>query len=91
MPHSIPTIEARKKFTSLSETLQSQPELGVIAVTRHGQPVLAVMSWEFYETLLETIQIMSDKKLTLLLREGIKDANVGRVKPWKTIKKELCL
>jgi PHD/YefM family antitoxin component YafN of YafNO toxin-antitoxin module len=91
MDTSIPIIEARNKLTNLPETFHNQPELGAIAVTRRGKPVLAVMSWEFYESLLETMEIMSDTELMPLLRQSLQEAKTGKTKAWQNIKKELGL
>ena len=88
MTESMPIIEARNKLTSLPEALQNQPELGAIAITRRGQPVLALMSWELYESLLETIEIVSDEKLMPLLRQSIREAAAGQVKHWDAVKNE---
>lgn len=87
MNRSIPIIEARNKLTNLPETLQNQPELGAIAVTRRGKPVLAVMSWDFYESLLETLEIMGDEELMPLLRQSLLEAKSGKIKPWQKVKK----
>ena len=91
MNTSIPIIEARNKLTNLPETLQNQPELGAIAVTRRGKPVLAVMSWEFYESLLETLEVMGDEKLITMLRQSLDDIAAGKTKSWQKAKKELGL
>ena len=45
--------EARKEFLDLPEKLAREPERAVI-ITRRGQPVLAVLRWEFYESLVES-------------------------------------
>ncbi|HYY15122.1 MAG TPA: hypothetical protein VE965_00490 [Gammaproteobacteria bacterium] len=50
----MPIIEARKKLTSFPEVFAQEPELGAVAVTRRGKPVLAVMLRELYEALIET-------------------------------------
>jgi antitoxin YefM len=89
MPESMPIIEARNKLTSLPETLQAHPELGAIAVTRRGQPVLAVMSWELYESLLETLEIMSDEELVPLLRRSLDEAAAGKTVAWESVKAQL--
>jgi antitoxin YefM len=88
---TMPIIEARNKLTSLPEVLEGQLEQNAIAVTRRGKPVLAVMSWDFYESLLETLEIMSDAELLPLLRKSLNEAAKGRTVPWNTAKKQLGL
>lgn len=89
MEKSLPIVEARKRLTSLPEDLAKDREAGVVAVTRRGKPVLAVMSWELYEGLLETMEIMSDPELMAQIREGIKDMKDGRTIPWEDVEREL--
>lgn len=50
----------------------------VLAVTRRNKEVMAVMSWELYEGLLETLEIVSDDTLTKQLRKGLDDVKAGR-------------
>ena len=79
--------EARHGLTALPRRLAHQP--GAVAVTRRGRPVLAVLTWEFYESLVETLEIMSDEKLVSSLRRGIKELRKGKGVPWEQAKKEL--
>lgn len=91
MTRTMPIIEARKKLTALPEKLEEEKELGAVAVTRRGKPVLAVMSWEFYESLMETLEIMGDADLMAALRKSIKQAKMGKTLPWEQVKKDLDL
>ena len=45
MTRTMPLVEARKRLTSLPEELEHEGEIDVLAVTRRGKPVLAVMPW----------------------------------------------
>ncbi|MBI3697459.1 MAG: type II toxin-antitoxin system prevent-host-death family antitoxin, partial [Acidobacteria bacterium] len=58
MTQSMPIIKARNKLTALPEWFGRQPEAGAVAVTRRGKPVLAVMSWDLYASLVETLEIL---------------------------------
>jgi antitoxin YefM len=87
---SIPMMEARKKLTSLPEELEGQIEDTAVAVTRRGKPVLAIMTWEFFEALYETMEIMGDEKLIHSLRQSIEEVRKGKTIPWEKAKKELC-
>ena len=51
----------------------------VLAVTRTNKKVMAVMSWELYEGLLETVEVLSDRKLMDQLRKGVEDVKAGRI------------
>lgn len=81
--------EARNQITSLPETLLEEP--GAVAITRRGKPVLAVMPWELYESIVETLEIMGDEVQMEALRSGIKDLRDGNTLSTDEVKKELGL
>ncbi len=89
MLKDIPITEARHELTSLPERFAKEP--GAVAVTRRGKPVLAIMPWELYESLVETLEIMGDKDLMASLRKSIKEAEAGKMIPWDQVKKDLGL
>ena len=67
--------EARNAFMKLPErTAKDQ----VLAVTRRNKEVLAVMSWELYEGLLETLEVLSDPELLGHLKAAVEDVKAGR-------------
>ena len=71
----IPITEARKQFMKLPDQAAKHQ---ILAVTRRNKEVLAVMSWELYEGLLETLEVLSDSKLMKNLKKGIDDVKAGR-------------
>ncbi len=89
MPKTLPMIEARKQLTSLPEQFEREGDADVVAVTRRGKPVLAVMPWEFYEALTETLEVMSDDTLMESLRQSIGELKAGKTIPWEEAKQEL--
>jgi PHD/YefM family antitoxin component YafN of YafNO toxin-antitoxin module len=91
MTQSMPIIEARNKLTTLPEEFQNHPEMGAVEVTRRGKPVLAILPWELYESLIETMEILSDEKLMLSLRKSIQQAKEGKLIPWEKVKEDLNL
>ena len=50
----------------------------ILAITRRNKEVMAVMSWELYEGLLETLEVMSDHELMNNLKMGLDDVKAGR-------------
>jgi PHD/YefM family antitoxin component YafN of YafNO toxin-antitoxin module len=82
-------MEARKQLTSLPETLIHNGELDVAEVTRRGKPVLAVIPWELYEAISETLEVMGDKELLAQLRQSIKEMTAGKAIPWAEAQREL--
>ncbi|MEK6324666.1 MAG: type II toxin-antitoxin system Phd/YefM family antitoxin [Acidobacteriota bacterium] len=85
----IPIAKARDELTSLPEQLAEK--LTTVAVTRRGKPVLAVMPWELYESVIETLEIMGDQELIASLRQSIQEVAEGKTIPWEQVKKELNL
>ena len=70
--------EARRGLLDLPEKLARAPERA-ISITRRGRPVLAVMPWEFYESLVETLDVLSDPEMASALRESLEDLKRGRL------------
>ena len=91
MTRAIPIIEARNRLTALPEELLGQPEAGAVAVTRRGKPVLALLSWELYESLVETLEILSDETTMAALRQGIREEAQRKAIPWERAKRQLRL
>lgn len=81
------TVDARRKLTRLPEELEDNP--ATVAVTRRGKPVLAIMMWEDYQAILETLEIISDEKSVEALRHSIKEVKDGKTIPWKEAKAKL--
>ncbi len=79
---------ARKKFLELPERLAREPERA-ITITRRGRPVLAVMPWEFYESIVETLDVLSDPEMVSALRESLEDLKHGRLLSNEETKKRL--
>lgn len=91
MPDTLPIAEARKRLTALSQEFENEPDRDVVIVTKRGQPVLAIMPWELYSALVETLEIMGDEEMMSRLRQGIREAAAGEAISWETVKKKLGL
>ena len=91
MAKSLSMVEARKRLTSLPEEFAQGAEIDAVAVTRRGKPVLAVMPWELYESIVETLEIMADQELISVLKESIKEYEKGETIPWEKAKEDLDL
>jgi len=86
---SMPIIKARDRLTTLPEELAEEP--GAIAVTRRGEPVLAILPWDLYESIVETLEILGDEELMAALRQSIKEVSEGQAVSWDRAKQELNL
>ena len=85
----IPITDVRDELTSLPEQLSHTHE--AVTVTRRGKPVLAILPWEEYEALAETLEILADPGLLASLRKSIKELKQGKVVPWERAKRKLGL
>ena len=52
-----------------------------------GKPV----SWDFLESMIETLDVMNDVELMAAIRQGMQDMAEGRVRRWEDVKRELDL
>lgn len=89
MLSNLPITDARQELTSLPEKLSQQG--GTLAITRRGKPVLAVMTWQHYEAILETLEIYGDINLMTNLRQGIAEAKSEQGIDWELAKQNLDL
>ena len=83
----IPIVRARAMLTKLPELLAEENR--AVALTRHGKPVLAVMSWDLFESIMETLEIMGDPDMMAALRRGIKDVQEGNLIPLEQVQSKL--
>jgi prevent-host-death family protein len=58
-------------------------------VTRHGKPEIVMMSVEDYESIMETLEIESDKELMKRLKKAKVDAKKGKGVSLDDLKREL--
>ena len=68
--------EARDQLMRLPDELAQSHE--VVTVMRRNEPVLAILLWEVYEGIAETLEIMSEAELMAALRQGMHDVATGR-------------
>jgi antitoxin YefM len=91
--HTLSIVEAREQLTRLPEMfareLETDHNIHAIAVTRHNKPVLAILPWDLYESIVETLEILGDQELMAELRESLQDAIEGKGESWEDVKKEL--
>lgn len=91
MDQTITISKARSSLLELPKTLAHKKGEHAVAVTKRGKPILAIMSWDFYESIIETLEIMGDTELMKELREGIRQADTGQTIAWEKAKQDLDL
>ncbi len=87
MTRTLPITEARINLTTLVDNAKKKLEEYIITVK--GTPAAILLSIDEYESLRETLEIMSDKKLMKELKEAEEDVKAGRVYTWEEVQKEL--
>lgn len=70
--------EARRGLLDLPRKLGRGRER-TATITRHGRPVLAIMTWDLYESIVETLDVLSDPEMAVALRESLEDLTHGRL------------
>ena len=74
----IALMTARAKLTGLSRELRRSPRT-VVRITHRGKPSMTLMSSELYDTLVETLEVMSDPIAVEGLRRSLADVQSGRL------------
>ncbi len=82
----MPITEARQRFLEIADHLDENPEEGVVVVTKRSRPVLALMSYEYYQTLRETLDVVGDRQLMSQLRANVADVDEGMTTPWQRVR-----
>ena len=84
---AIPFAQAGEMLPELPERLAAGQ--GAISLTKHGKPMLVVMTWELFESLCETVEIMSDPELMSSINAGRAQGAEGRTIPLDELKARL--
>lgn len=86
-------VEARDRLTRLPEEfdqiVKNREGTPVVKVTRRNKPVLAILSWELYESIMETLEVLSDDDQMMALRQAIQEVAQGQGKQWHAVREEL--
>src|SRR5262249_4315350 len=64
--------EAREQINAIAEDAEE------ITVTKYGKPVLTILPYELYESMVETMEIMADAEAMAVLRQYKDDLENGR-------------
>ena len=57
-----------------------------ISITNHGKEVFALIRWDTYECIQETLEILADEQLSKDLSTGIKQINENKLVDFDTFK-----
>lgn len=81
---TVSLTQLRPKFPQILDRVSKYFDRYVI--TRHGKPEAVVLAEEDYESLLETLEILSDKKLIRELKKAQAEIKAGKTIPFEKIK-----
>ena len=87
MVNTITLKELRPSLPKVIEKIDRKMDRYIIS--KHGRPVAVMLNIDDYESLIETLDILSDPKAMEGIRKGEEDIRKGRVRSWEEIKKSL--
>jgi antitoxin YefM len=73
----VPLSQAKASLSRLVRRVKE--EHGTYAITNRGKPEGVLLSVEEFESMVETLDILSDKDLMAALRRGAADEKAGRL------------
>lgn len=79
--------EARDRLTRLPDELAETHE--TVTITRHNEPVLAVLPWDLYEAIVETLEVLGEPETMAALRRSVEDIAEGRTIPVETLRERI--
>jgi len=80
---TVPLSKAKALLSQFIRRVREEHES--FAITHRGKVEGVLLSFEEYESLIETLEILSDRDLMASLRRGLKDEKAGRVHTFKEV------
>lgn len=79
--------DANPSLLDLAKEITEEP----LIITQEGQPVMTAMSYQQFESLMETLDILSDQTFSQQLEESINQIKQGETVSWEKAKEKLGL
>ena len=80
--------QARAQLLRIADRFDREPT-ELVEVTRHGKPVMRLMSASTYDTLIETLEILADPATMARLRKALRELDAGKGIPWRAVRSGL--
>lgn len=77
--------EAKNQLEELPSQLDDEP----IIITQEGKPVMTAISYEQYESIMETLSILTDQTFAHKLQQSILQMQRGETISWENAKAKL--
>jgi antitoxin YefM len=74
MTRYLTITETRKQLLDLPDQLNDEP----LIITKHGKPAMVALGYEQFESLMETLEVLSDPDLMAALRQSMTQADQGQ-------------
>jgi len=87
MTKYIPLTEASQSLLDLAKDITEEP----LIITQEGQPIMTAMSYQKFESLMETLDILADQTFSQKLKESIDQVKHGQTVSWEIAKEKLGL
>lgn len=87
MTKYIPLTETNQSLLDLAKDITEEP----LIITQEGQPIMTAMSYQKFESLMETLDILADQTFSQKLTESIEQVKRGETVSWETVKEKLGL
>ena len=84
---SFTTTELRHKTAELL----AEAARDVVVITHRNKPTAAVLSWEAFEALLDTFDVLIEPHIEEKVRQGISEFYSDKVRDWEETKAKLGL
>jgi antitoxin YefM len=78
---------ARSRLTRLPEEVSGKNS--VMRITNNKQPVLALLSWELFDAMVETLELLADTELMAMLAKSEDEIQKGKAISWEDAKTNL--
>lgn len=83
LQHILPVTKVKRELLDILKSMEE--EYATITMTRNGKPVGVMMTPDRYASLLETIEILSDKNILKSLKASQNDFKSGKVYSHKEV------
>ena len=87
MAQELPITEARARLTQIANDLVDSQD--TVTVTNRGKPMMTLIGYEMYESIMESLEIMGDPALMAQLRQSLQEARSGDVIGLDQVEREL--
>ena len=86
---TIPITEGRKKLFKIVEEIQKPDTYYTFTVD--GKPQVVLMSKDEFDSIMETMEILSDPEIVKDLKKADEDFKKGKYSSWEEVRKKLGL